>query len=88
MFLKVKQLRSGRWGENPPCPQPLRQNPVLIKRTKNLFGLKLAKIGQNWHDVKLGGMCTQCTLYSSSVLIFCCFLSAYCSYKGMYFCYI
>ena len=30
-------------------------------------------IGQNWHDVKIDGICTQCTLYSSSVLIFCCF---------------
>ena len=37
-------------------------------QSKNLFG-------QNLHDVKLDGMCTQCTLYSSFVLMFCCFLS-------------
>ena len=34
----------------------------------------LPQIGPNWHDVKICEieMCTQCTLYSSSVLIFCC----------------
>ena len=33
----------------------------------------LPQIGQKWHDVKIEGMCTQCTLYSLSVLTFCCF---------------
>ena len=33
---------------------------------KNLFYLKIC---QNWHDVKIGGMCTQCTLYSSSYFL-------------------
>ena len=37
----------------------------------------LPKIGQNWHDVNIDGMCTQCTLYCSSVLISCCFYLYY-----------
>ena len=37
----------------------------------------LPKIGQNWHDVNIDRMCTQCTLYCSSVLISCCFYLYY-----------
>ena len=33
----------------------------------------LPKIGQNWHDVKIGGMCAQCTLHRSFVQFFVCF---------------
>ena len=36
-------------------------------------GPVLPQIDQNWHDVKIDRMCTQCMLYSSSVLNFCCF---------------
>ena len=40
--------------------------PHIILSLKNLFCLKLAKI----EDVKIDRMCTQCTLYSQSVIIF------------------
>ena len=41
--------------------------PIDLKFTKEPV---LPQIGQNWQDVKKDGMCTQCPLYSSYVLIF------------------
>ena len=46
------------------------------------------KISQKWHYVKVYGICTQCTLYSSTILILLLFLSARFSYEGMYYCCI
>ena len=45
---------------------------LLITKILKVFpgDLKRTCFALNWHDVKIDRMCTQCTLYSSSVLFF------------------
>ena len=59
-------------GEDSLSPKPTnnRYSPYLNSGPKYCFRVFVHKtehslmpeIGQNWHDVKIGGMCTQCTL--------------------------
>ena len=61
----------------------------LQKKIKKIIlkELVMPYIGQNWHAVKIDGMCTQCT---RAVQLICTkFVSSlWCSYKRMYFWYI
>ena len=66
---------------------PLLEFLLIISECSNKEPV-LPYIGQNWHDVKIDGMCTPCTLYSLSVLIFYVLICIIFKKKEMYFCFI